>query len=107
MAEELLKKRGYRILERNFHLRGGEIDLIALDGEEVVFVEVKSRTSKKFGELIAQISSHKQKALIRAAETYLMEKNLQEKDWRIDIVTILLPPTGEPEICHHQNAVGF
>jgi putative endonuclease len=74
-AEELaarhLLAQGLRIVERNFRVRGGEIDLIALDGQTLVFVEVRLRTHSGFGGAGASITPHKQQRIILAARHYL------------------------------------
>jgi putative endonuclease len=71
LAARYLLTQGMRIVERNFRVRGGEIDLIALDGKTLVFVEVRLRTHAGFGGAGASITSHKQQRIILAARHYL------------------------------------
>lgn len=63
MATEYLNKKGYKILERNFECRQGEIDIIALDKDEIVFVEVKTRTSKKYGLAAEAVDENKKTSM--------------------------------------------
>lgn len=72
LAEQFLVKQGMRILQRNFRVKGGEIDLICRDGNMVVFVEVRLRANSDFGGAAASITSHKQRRLIVAARYWLM-----------------------------------
>lgn len=90
-----LERNGFTVIERNFLIRGGEIDIIALDRSEgkenitLVFVEVKTRTTTEYGDPIEAIGYYKMKSLIRSAEYYkLTHKNLPDL-MRIDAVTIL------------------
>lgn len=88
LACSYLKKEGYKIVERNFRIRGGEIDIIALDGKTLVYVEVKTRTSRKFGLPEESVNYYKIKFLERAAKFYrLQRKNLPDLE-RIDVVSI-------------------
>jgi putative endonuclease len=80
IADAYLKKKGYRIRERNYRCPVGEIDIIALDGDEVVFVEVKSRKSDDFGEPEAAVDARKQAKLSRIALNYINEHNLNDRN---------------------------
>ncbi len=88
IAAAYLKKAGYRIRERNYRCPVGEIDIIALDGKEVVFVEVKSRKSNDFGEPEAAVDARKQAKLSRVALTYITEHNLDDHNARFDVVAV-------------------
>ena len=88
-AEEYLFARGLDVLERNYCIKGGEIDVIAKDKSgTVVFVEVKLRSSDTFGTGAEAVNSVKQKRMIKAAEKYLFENNLTDTPARFDIVEI-------------------
>lgn len=95
-AARFLEKRGYRILERNFRMPFGEIDLIALHQGELVFVEVKTRTSGAFGAPELAVNPRKQQRMVRAALGYLKYKNLHQMPCRFDVVAI--SPSTEKEI---------
>jgi len=71
-AADYLQRQGLRILERNWRCRRGEIDLIARDGNTLVFVEVRARASRAFGGAAASITAAKQARIIAAAEQYLL-----------------------------------
>jgi putative endonuclease len=90
LACEYLKNNGYKIIERNFTARQGEIDIIALDKDELVFIEVKTRTSIKYGKPAEAVDSKKQKHLTKTAEYYLYSRNLENEFVRIDIIEIYI-----------------
>ncbi len=86
----LLKKEGYKILDRNFRTKFGEIDIIAKDGSALVFVEVKTRHSLKYGQPEEAVNRYKISNIKRAAYIYLKTSNNISKMLRIDIVSILV-----------------
>ena len=90
LAQDYLRKQGYKIIERNYHCRYGEIDLIARDGETLVFVEVKSRRSTAFGTPEEAVGAAKQKKISIVALWYLAERNIHDTAARFDVVSILL-----------------
>ena len=91
MAKNYLVEKGYKILETNWKSGKNEVDIIALDGEFLVVVEVKTRQSNKLVEPEAAVNKDKQRALIRAANAYVRSKNRQE-EVRFDIISIVLAP---------------
>ncbi|MCR5641641.1 MAG: YraN family protein [Lachnospiraceae bacterium] len=102
-AAEFLQSRGYRILERNFRCRIGEVDIIARDGNYLVFVEVKYRKSASRGMPVEAVGFAKQKKISSVAGYYLMTHGLYENTAvRFDVVAIL----GE-EIRLYQNAFSY
>ena len=94
LAERFLKKKGYEILERNFRCPLGEIDLIAKEAGELVFIEVKTRQTTSFGFPEEQITWRKQKKLEQLAQFYL-KRYRKEEPCRIDVVSILFNQTGK------------
>lgn len=88
LACQYLKKKGYRILQRNYRIRGGEIDIVARDGEWLVFVEVKTRWSHEFGLPAESITPWKIKALLKSARFYIQKINWGEREYRLDFVSI-------------------
>ncbi len=105
LAAKYLERAGYRILARQFTCRAGEIDLIALDGGTVVFVEVKSRRSDAAGHPAEAVTEKKQSQMVRAALFYLKRYNLLEQPSRFDVVAIVWPAdNAQPEITHYRNA---
>lgn len=105
LASRYLRKLGYRILAHGHRQRLGEIDLVALDGKVLVFVEVKTWRSDRAGDPSEAVDSRKQERLTRAALIYLKRKNLIEQPARFDVVSIVWPsPEAKPRIRHFINA---
>lgn len=88
IAVKSLLEKGYTILERNWRFSRDEIDIIARDGDWLVIVEVKTRTSAWFGEPETAVTRAKQRSLIRAAEEYILEHDYQGET-RFDVIGIL------------------
>lgn len=89
LAEKFLKKKGYKILQRNFRTRFGEIDIIALDNKTLVFVEVKARSAEAYGSPMAAVNAKKQLHLTHAANIYMEEHCVGDRALRFDVVGIL------------------
>lgn len=93
-AVAFLKKKKYKILERNYRKHYAEIDIIAIDTAKpepvLVFIEVKTRTSNKFGTPFESITSWKLKPLLRAAQTYAMSHPKLPQSLRIDAIAVIL-----------------
>jgi putative endonuclease len=87
-AVQYLLQHGYRILERNYRCRFGEIDLIAHEGSTLVFVEVKTRRSQRFGPAALAVTSAKQQHMVKASQTYMAQKGKHYNFCRFDVVTI-------------------
>ena len=87
-AEKFLRRQRYTIVERNYRCPSGEVDLIALDHSTVVFVEVKTRTQPGFGSPLEAVDPRKQRQIRRAAQHYLVEKRLHDRDARFDVVGV-------------------
>ncbi len=90
VAVKYLRQNGYEILEQNFYYQHGEIDIVAKEKDILVFVEVKSRRSTKFGEPEESVTPKKQELLRRTAEGYVLEKNLHNIECRFDVVSVVL-----------------
>lgn len=90
LAVRYLQQRNYKIIERNFECRQGEIDIIAIDKNELVFIEVKTRTSIKYGKPAEAVNQIKQKHLIKAVKYYLYSRHLENEFIRIDVIEIYL-----------------
>ena len=95
VALRFLKKNGYRILQRNYVCKLGEVDIIAREKDTLAFVEVKTRTSTTFGPPQLAVNASKQMQLSKAALSFIKEKRLEEMNARFDVVAILLRPEGE------------
>jgi putative endonuclease len=94
IAAEYLRQKGFQIIDRNFRIRGGEIDIIALDGNTLAFIEVKTRSSNEFGTPLEAISYFKLKSLIKTAQFYKIKHPHLPESMRIDAVAIVLSPDG-------------
>ena len=94
IAAEFLGKKGYRILERNYRSRRGEIDIIAKDKDEIVFVEVKTRKVLKCGLPAEAVDDNKQKHLHRVAEYFLYRNNLIDCYCRFDVIEVYMSDKG-------------
>jgi putative endonuclease len=101
-CDELLR-RGYAIVARRYRRRGGEIDIIALDGQTVVFVEVKTRAGASFGTAADAITWTKQRRIMGIATDFLARHRLTERPCRFDVVCIELADDG-PAIEVYTNA---
>ena len=101
-----MTRQGYRILERNFRCPHGEIDLIASDGEDLVFVEVKTRRGTAYGLPEEAVTARKQYKLIEVATYYLDQQQCMNCAWRIDVVAVQLSISGKlEEIRVYRHAV--
>ena len=87
-AEKYLRRGGYRIGERNFRAAGAEIDIVAMDGETLVFVEVKTRRSRDAGAPEEAVDERKQKQIRRAAEIFARRYRADEVTMRFDIIAV-------------------
>ncbi len=101
LAENFLKKKGYLVLERNFSTKIGEIDLICKDKDYIVFVEVKTRTSNRFGYPREAINFAKQQKVRKTAQIYLKKKHLYDVDCRFDCIEVL----GDKEECEIEHYI--
>lgn len=103
IAERYLKKKGYKLVERNFRCHTGELDLIALDRKVIVFIEVKTRTDDRFGTPLESVGRWKQQRMIRAALLFLSQHRLHDRESRFDVIGISF--SGDrPVVEHIQNA---
>jgi len=89
-----LRNQGYVILERNFRCSYGEIDIIARQGDVLVFVEVRSRRSAHFGEPLDSVGPVKQRKLSRIALCYIQKHRLEDRQARFDVLGVKIRPEG-------------
>lgn len=99
-----LQKQGYRILGRQVKGRYGELDIIASQGQTIVFVEVKARSKTDHGHPADAVNRDKQSKLTRAALEFLKRHKLLDRRARFDVIAVTLDAAGEPQIEHFQNA---
>jgi putative endonuclease len=90
LARRFLQQNGYEILECNYRCRWDEIDIVAQDGDEVVFLEVRSRRSADYGTPEESLTAAKLRRLLATAQHYLQQRGQGEINWRIDLVSVRL-----------------
>ncbi len=88
-AVKFLKENGYKIRERNYRTKLGEVDIIAQDKDTICFIEVKTRLSDRQGSPAESVTSFKQRQISKAALIFLKEKNLLDEKARFDVVSIM------------------
>lgn len=105
LARRFLERVGHRIIAQNYRCPAGELDLITLDGETVVFVEVKTRRSEQAEDVERAVNSAKQRQLARVSRYYLTAvPAARQRPCRFDILAIVASPDGSTSIRHHPNA---
>ncbi|MGH9584684.1 MAG: YraN family protein [Bryobacteraceae bacterium] len=104
VAHRYLRSAGYAVVARNYRPGGGqaEVDIVARDGDTVVFVEVKARTTDEFGSPDRAIGAEKRKHILRAARAYATRAGIQWSQVRFDIISIVF--TNPPSIIHQKDA---
>lgn len=100
LAADYLTTRGYTILARNYRKNTGEIDIIARDGEYLVFIEVKTRTNLLFGQPYEAVTLRKQAQISRVALGYITINKLHNQAMRFDVISVLIQANGKTEINH-------
>lgn len=94
-----LTRRGYRIVDRNVRYRRGELDIVAYEGSDLVFVEVKCRRTSLFGPPEASIDRRRFAHIASAVQEYLAEKTLEPTSYRVDVVAIEIDAQGRVSRC--------
>lgn len=110
LGEELafheLRRRGYKVLLRNYECVLGEIDLIAKEKGALVFIEVKTRSSDAMGSPAEAVTAEKRGQIVRVAKYYLKRYGISDRACRFDVVSVLMPPRQEPVIEVLEGAFG-
>ncbi len=102
-AVTYLTKHGYEIITRNARTPYGEIDIVAKQGDTLIFVEVNTRTSDSMGLPEEAITTHKRQHMIAAAEHYAAEHEIDH--WQIDVISIEGKPGSKPKVTYFENAI--
>ena len=106
LAAESLQGKGYEIVARNLRNEYGEIGLLARQGDALGFVEVKTRSSRKYGYPEEAVDTAKFEHIMTAAETYLQQRSDPAVDWRVDVIAVRKLKSGQPlEIVHFENVL--
>jgi len=104
-CEKYLKRKGLKILTRNFYCKTGEIDLIMVDTDgTLVFVEVKTRANEDFSPSESAVTKAKKTRMLRTARYFLATNDIEDRPCRFDVVTIILGEKGPEQIRHYENA---
>lgn len=104
-ATDYLKRLGYKIYCRNFRSYFGEIDIIAIDKNEIVFVEVKTRTQKKYGTPAEAVDINKKHHIYKTAEYFVLLNELENSFMRFDVIEIYIYKDNDIKITHIKNAI--
>lgn len=104
-AAAYLTGNGFEILAENLRTPYGEIDLLARKDSVLVFVEVKTRSNRAYGEPEAAITEKKKAHMLAAAEAYLQSHPDQTSDWRVDVISIVRLPGDDMDLQHFENAI--
>ena len=105
LARRFLATKGLSILETNYRCRWGEVDIVARSGDELVFVEVRTRSGSAFGSPEESVTEGKARRLAETAQTFLEERGMEEAAWRIDLLAVRVDSRGYARINHLENAV--
>lgn len=105
LAGDFLKKRGYEIVLQNYYTRFGEIDIIAQKEGRWFFVEVKTRTNEAFGEPQEAVTNYKMSRLRRAVEIYLLDRNLKNPDFQVDVISVAIDKINKKAKIKHWPGV--
>jgi putative endonuclease len=97
LARDHLIERGFKVLDTNYRCPIGEIDIVAEDGDDLVFVEVRTRRGRELGTPEESITKAKKERLISLAQTYLQEKGVEQRQYRIDLVAVAFSKQGALE----------
>jgi len=103
-ACKYIEQKGSQVLERNFHSQQGEIDIVARDGDQLVFVEVKNYSYRSYGSPLGSVRKSKRESIIHAARTYLYKNKIKNRYCRFDVVAIYRDFKGQTRIDHIKNA---
>ena len=103
LAAHYLKSKGFQILVRNYRQKTGEIDIIARDGQWLVFIEVKTRKSLRFGQPYEAVTLKKQSQISRIALDYITRNKLHDQLVRFDVISVLMKSDETADITHLPN----
>ncbi|HHT9136552.1 MAG TPA: YraN family protein [Candidatus Wunengus sp. YC60] len=105
LAVKFLKKSGFKILQRNYRCKVGEIDIVCYDHGTIAFVEVKTRHTDSYGPPELSVTEAKKRQIVKVASHYVAEKKIEGIDFRFDVVSIFYSPMKkQPEITLFKNA---
>lgn len=103
IAREYLQGKGYKIMDYNWRFLKDELDIIAEHDDTLVVIEVKTRSSWQYGEPHEAVTPKKQKFIVRAADAYVLEKEI-DKEVRFDVISIVMAGNDVSELTHIEDA---
>ena len=104
IAATYLTDQGFRVLDRNWRCREGELDIVARDGAALVFCEVKTRSAAGFGHPVEAVTAVKRRRLRQLARAWLDAHDHHAPDLRFDVIGVLVPHSGPARVTHLRNA---
>lgn len=104
MAAAYLESKGWLILDRNYFFEKAEVDIVAFDRTQIIFVEVKKRSNTYFGRPEDYVTPRKEKLIKKAAEAWVYERKMETALVRFDVVSIVQKGNEAPEITHFEDA---
>jgi putative endonuclease len=104
VAGHVRRELGMKLVARNVRCPGGELDLVALDGSDMVFIEVRTRRDESAGPPEMTLGAQKRKFLIRSARWFIASRRLEHWNPRFDVAAVIWPPGGKPVVRYHRNA---
>jgi putative endonuclease len=108
IAVDSLKKQGFKIIEKNYRCKNGEIDIIAEANKSLVFVEVRTKTNGEFGTPEESITANKKEKIVNSVFSYLNSHSCLSRNWRIDFIGIELTHDGQVKRLNHiENAIQY
>ncbi|MGI8422627.1 MAG: YraN family protein [Chloroflexota bacterium] len=105
LAAHYLQQAGLTVLDRNFRCQAGEIDLIAQDQTELVFVEVRTRSGSAFGTPEDSVTARKRRKMAECALSYLAEHQARGRPWRVDLVAVELDNGRVVRVAHYKHVL--
>lgn len=107
VAVAYLRQKGYTVTATNWRCKHGELDIVAQAGEMLVFVEVKTRRASDPSQAFLSLTPHKRQRLIASAYSYIDDQRYDNPSWRIDVIGVALPTSGQPVIEHVEDALDW
>jgi len=104
-AAHFITQRGWVVLGRNVRTPYGEIDLVARQGDEIVFIEVKTRTTSSLGPPEIAVTVRKRRHMLDSASYFMQEHPEYDGHWRVDVAAVTRSQAGEIEVVYFENAV--
>ncbi|MCB2358355.1 YraN family protein [Clostridium estertheticum] len=101
IAETFLKNLGYKVIDKNFSCKCGEIDIIAIHKDYICFIEVKTRYGINFGIPAESVTIYKQHKIYKTAQVYILKKNIIDRNFRFDVIEVLLNKDNNDFLVNH------